>query len=169
MAKVDIKVCRYKNCKHADKSIDISKDDFVKAGRLFFHSDCYKEKTTNEEKEKATSADMQFIKNLWIENISQTVSIPLLFKILREYLDRGISSDYLVFVMQYIVSHHCKLNHPFGFRYYIDDDTIKMEYKKKIKPEIPKDAFSVVESQEEYTEKKFSAPKKLNGFGSILK
>lgn len=168
MAKVDIKTCRFKDCKHTNKKIDISKDEYVKNGRSFYHKDCYSIKASEEEKEKAVSADMQLIKNLWIENINQTVVISLLFKVLREYLDRGVSSDYLVFVMQYVISHHCKLNHPFGFRYYIDNDSIKAEYKKKIKKEIPQNAFTVIESQEEVQEKTFSAPKKLNSFSSIL-
>jgi len=169
MAKVDIKTCRYSNCKHASKEIDISKEKFINVGRAFYHEDCYKTKIAIEEREKNISADMQLIKNLWIENINQTVVISLLFKVVREYLDRGVSSDYLVFVLQYVISHHCKLNHPFGFKYYIDDANIKAEYKKKMMPDIPRDAFTVVESQEEDQGKKFSVPKKSTGFGSILR
>lgn len=168
MAKVDIKTCRFKNCKHSNNEIDLRKDEYIKVGKLFYHKDCYEKKNADEERARTISADMQLIKNLWIENINQTVVISVLFKVLREYLDRGVSSDYLVFVMQYVISHHCKLNHPFGFRYYIDKENIKEEYRKKIKSEIPKSAFNVIESQEEVQEKQFSAPKKLNGFSSIL-
>jgi len=168
MAKVDMKTCRFKNCKHAVRAIDTTKEEYVQAGRMFYHKDCYAIKTAEEEKQKNTSADMQLIKNLWIEHINPTVVISLLFKVLREYLDRGISSDYLVFVMQYVIDNHLKLNHPFGFRYYIDKPEIKAEYKKKVRLEIPRDAFTVVESQEETTQARFSVPKKLNGFASIL-
>lgn len=168
MAKINMRSCKYKNCKHASKLIDTKIDQYVQDGKAFFHEDCYAAKQVDDEKKKNVFADMQYIKNLWIQNISQTVSIPYLYKVLNEYMDRGIASDYLVFVMEYIVKNHCKLNYPPGLGYYLDREEIKREYKKSKMIDIPENAFKVSESQEEVSESHISVPRKLNGFGSIL-
>ena len=169
MAKTSLKTCRCKSCNHESKIINIETDEYKKKGSKYFHKDCYDRIVAEEEAQKRKSADMQLIKNLWIENVNQTVVISYLFKILNELLDRGISSDYLVFVMQYIVRNNCKLNHPPGFKYYVDNEKIKAEYRKKQITSIPKEAFTVVEPQDETIQSKISIPKKKNGFGSIIK
>lgn len=169
MAKANIKLCRYKECNHSNKSIDTASEEYVKDKTRFYHKDCYERKLAEEMKQKRISADMQLIKNLWIENISQTVVISLLFKVINEFLERGISSDYLVFVLQYVISHHYNLNHPFGFKYYVDRNEIKAEYQKKQKQSIPKDAFNVSEPQDEGKVSKFSVSNRNRGFGSIIR
>ena len=169
MAKADIKLCRYKCCNHKIKTIDITSDEYKKIKTKYYHKDCYDRMIADEEKQKKISADMQLIKNLWIENISQTVVISLLFKVINEFLERGISSDYLVFVLQYVISHHYNLNHPFGFKYYVDRNEIKAEYQKKQRRSIPQDAFNVVEAQDECESPRFSVPQRNRGFGSIIR
>ena len=48
----DIKTCRYINCKHPDKKIDITKDDYKLVGKTaYYHSDCLKEKKKDEWKD----------------------------------------------------------------------------------------------------------------------
>ena len=74
--KSDIKTCRYEQCKHTTKDIDITCDEYVAKGNMYYHKDCYKAKINGEWKDKATKADLQLIKNLWLEHISKTVLNP---------------------------------------------------------------------------------------------
>lgn len=167
--KSNIKTCRYQHCKHATKAIDITCDEYVVKGSMYFHKDCYKAKEKGEWKDEKTKADLQFIKNLWIENISKTVVYSQLFRILNELLERGIESEYLVFTLQYCIEHKLNLNYPAGFPYYVDKKEIREAYTKKklAQSGFSKDSFVAVE--DDNSSPKFSISKKPNGFQSILK
>lgn len=181
MAKADLRTCRYKACKHPNGMIDLKVDSYIADGRSYYHSDCFEEKQKDDEKEKQEkaakqaeksrkNADMKLIANLWVENISNTVMFSQLYGVLNKLIDRGISSEYLVFVMQYVIGHHMTLRYPAGLTYYIDRQEIKDAYNKQFKQVIPQDQFVVKESQEIPTDNtpKFSVPKKPSGFQSIL-
>lgn len=157
-----MKSCGYSRCNHLDKCVDTSGNDYVKRGNVYFHKDCY-------ETWQRESEDMRTIKDLWIAHISRTVVVTDLYGVLREYLDRGVESAYLVFAMRYVISHHCKLSYPKGFRYYIDDEKIKKAYKCKLRKKIPRDAFFAVEPQDEVEHKHTSLPPKKRRFSDILR
>ena len=167
--KIDIKKCRYPYCKHKSKEIDISVEEYKTKGNMYFHPDCYKAKIEGEWKDEKTKADLQYIKNLWIENISNTVVFSQLYHCLNELLQRGIESEYLVFVMQYCVSTGMNLNHPQGFKYFVDNNYIKSAYQKiqlkknRVKPEV----FSVTETDDS-PKFSFKTSPATKGFGSIL-
>ena len=166
MAKADIKVCRYNHCKHSSKEIDVTKDEYIVKNRMYFHKDCYKAKTDGEWKNEQTKADLQLIRSLWEEHISRSVVYSQLYKSLNELLERGISSDYLVFVMLYIVDHHMNLNYPAGFKYFVDRKEIKDAYDKKKAKEIVGDMkFVAVEKNDA---PKFSINNKPKAFQNIL-
>ena len=156
MAKAINRLCKYKYCQHEGKRIT-GNDEFVASGNSYYHKDCFQSKE-----------DVQYIKNLWISHISQTVSIPLLYKVIYEYIERGVSSEYLVFVLEYVVKNHCKLNYPLGFKYYIDDPEIKKKFDSQKIGKIPAESFVAVEPQEEPQKKSYSLPKRASGFASIL-
>ena len=107
--KADIKICRFNKCNHLDKKIDISTDDYITEGRKYFHSDCFRKIKEEEKKEKKLKADIQLIKNMWLEHISSTVVLSHLYleinKLVRE---RSIDSEYIIFVMQYCIKNNCK-------------------------------------------------------------
>ena len=169
MPKVEVKSCRYPNCAHDGKIILIGKDEYVSEGRSYFHADCYKLKVAEDEKKKQQTADMALIRSMWVKNISQTVIFAELNKVLYDLLNRGIASDYLVFVMQYVVKNHCKLNYPGGFRYYVNDKDIKAEYEKKNRKFISMNEFKAQEHHDTAeTEIKPQAPRKTGGFERIL-
>lgn len=167
--KADIKTCRYKQCRHESKSIDISKDEYVVDNRMYYHTDCYKAKTTVVLKDENTKKDLQLIRTLWVDNISNTVVYSQLFHMLNELLKRGIDSDYLVFVMQYCIEHKLNLNYPNGFPYFVDKKEIKDAYAKKKNAANRCDINSFVAIEKEDNSPKFSVNRKPSGFQSILR
>lgn len=168
MATTTIKTCRYKGCTHPDAKIDTKTDAFIVDGKKYFHKDCYGKYQNDLSREEKISADMQFIKNMWLEHISRTVAIAHLFKILREYIDRGVDSDYLAFVMQYIVTNNLNLRYPQGFPYFVDRKEIKDAYVQSKKKKIPADAFKVVEKHDDKPKQQCAQPKRVNSFSDIL-
>ena len=91
-----------------------------------------------------------------------------MFRCLNDLIARGISSEYLVFVFDYVVKNKMNLRHPFGFKYYVAKDEIKDAYKKEQakKNKIDLSSFTVTDNTDAPT---FTAPKKQQfGFGSIL-
>lgn len=166
--KSDIKTCRYGQCKHTTKDIDITCDEYVAKRNMYYHKDCYKAKINGEWKDEVTKADLQLIKNLWLEHISKTVVYSQLFKMLNDFIARGVESEYLVFVMNYVIEHNLNLNYPAGFKYYVDKKEIRDAYsKKKLSAVIHnKNNFVAVDNDDS---PKFSVSKKPKGFQSIIK
>lgn len=167
--KTDIKVCRYIDCPHG-KQIDITKDDYKIVGStMYYHTDCLKKKRNGDWKDENTKKDLQYIKEGWLKHISKTVIYSQLFQCLNELIARGISSNYLVFVFDYVVSHKLNLRHPKGFKYFVDKDEIKIAYKKqqsqKISSTKPSDFTGATDSSDAPT---FTVKKKPIGFNSIL-
>ena len=149
----EIKTCRYRECSHKSKSININTDKYVKSGSLYYHEDCFKAKqqkdaelrdsrmATRKQTQKEKD-DLLHIIDLWGTHIDKQANFGLLRKILNEYVDRGVSSERLVFTLEYVISHDMKLRYPFGFKYYVDDKKIidayyKTLYKQKIKYKTP--------------------------------
>lgn len=170
--KADIKTCRYEKCKHPDKQIDISCEDYTRKGTMYYHKDCYKAKASGEWKDAQTKADLQLIKNMWVENISQTVVFSQLFKMLNDLLSRGISSDYLVFVLQYCIENHLHLNYPGGFPYFVDKREIKAAYEKKLikaQERMAKEQKPEEKPVAEDNSPTFTAKQKIKSFQDIIK
>ena len=168
MPKVAVKTCRYKNCSHDGKVILVGKDDFVVDGRLYYHADCFKLKQEEEEKKRKETVDMAAIRDMWVKNINPTVIFSDLNRVMYGLLSRGVSSDYLVFVMQYVVKNNCKLNYPSGFRYYVDRQEIKTEYEKKMRKHFAMNQFKANEPQNIEAKQPFPVPRKPGGFEKIL-
>lgn len=163
----DIKTCRYVNCKHPGKIIDISTDEYTVVGKgMYYHTDCFKQK--DEWKDEKTKQDLQYIKTQWGLHISKTVVYSQLFKCLNDLLARGISSDYLVFVLDYVIKHKLKLHYPQGFKYFVDREDIREAYEeqrfKRGGVNIQSD-FTAVDSTDAPV---FSVKSKPRGFKGIL-
>lgn len=164
-----IKTCRYRQCKHTAKDIDISCDEYVVKGNMYYHKDCYKAKVSGEWKDEATKADLQLIKNLWFEHINKTVVYSQLFRVLNDLIARGIESDYLVFVMNYIIEHKMNLNYPAGFKYFVDKKEIKDAYQKHLVAKSGvNNKLNFVVTDDNSNAPKFTVIQKPVGFKSIL-
>lgn len=148
------RVCKYAQCKHNDK-VHIDLEPFYKDKYGYYHEDCYKEKT-----------DLQLFRELWVKHISPTVVYSELNKILNSFISRGITSDYLLFVLQYIINHNHKLRYPAGLQYYLDKQYIKDAYKQINKKIISNSEFTAQEDND--NSPKFSVNTTKTGFGSIL-
>ena len=167
--KTDIKTCRYKDCKHSSKEINIAEQKYMAVGRNYFHVDCYAAKEAAESAEAKLKADIQLIKNMWIENISDTVVLSQLYLELNKLIrERGISSDYVIFVLNYCIKNRCNLRYPGGLKYYVDKQEIKDAFaKKEAQKAISNATFSIDEFTEDNSPK-FSVNKRPSGFSSIL-
>lgn len=167
MTNKNTRTCRYKYCKHKIKEIDLTNDEYVQNSNFYYHKDCYNAKCKGEWKDKKTKADLQLIKEWWVQNIDKTVVYTKLFDVLNEYLDRGVDSDYLVFVLQYVIQKKMNLRYPAGLKYYVDMDEIKEAYRqKKIKQlGINKHSFVATDDDSAPT---FTVQKRKKGFQSIL-
>lgn len=152
----DIKKCKYGKCKHGF-SINTNSDEFVKEGISYFHKDCYQEKQ-----------DLQLFRSLWVQEISETVVYSQLNKMLSQLISKGISSDYILFTLQYVIDNKKSLNYPSGFRYYLDYPQVKEAYEKtKVRKVVEKADFTAKETED--AAPKFSIERKPKGFQNILK
>ena len=167
--KTDIKTCRYARCSHPDKLIDITKDNYHVEGRMYYHADCYNLKKKGDWKDEQTKKDLQYIKNQWVLHINKTVVYSQLFHCLNDFIAHGVSSEYLVFVLDYVIKNKMNLRHPQGFKYYVDRQEIKDAYQKHL---IAKSGAgnksNFVVTDDSSTAPKFSVSQKPMGFKSIL-
>lgn len=158
MAKSDTRVCRYINCLHENKTINLVTDEFEKDGSSYFHKDCYK-----------TRANIQRIKTLWHDNIDSMVVYAQLNKIVNQLIfNDHISSDYILFAVKYAIDHkdEIKLRYPPGLRYVIGNQRVKDAYKKSTMKRTSQSDF--VAHDDDSTSPKFSFNSKPMGFGNIL-
>ena len=77
--------CQYKYCKH--ESRDIPKDEAVKGGRQYFHTDCFKERSEKEE-----------VVKLFLEKINPNSPVMELRRVVNNIIHtKGIDSGFLLF------------------------------------------------------------------------
>lgn len=156
MAKIVMeKKCNYKKCKH-NGVINIDTDKFIMKGQNYYHEDCYNE-----------AADLSLFRTMWFESINnETKYSDINFAINRLLKTKGITSNYLLFVLQYVIDNHYKLTYPAGFKYYVERKEIRDAYRRRNCPKIRPEDFSIKEDETDAPT--FSIPKKVEGFGSIL-
>ena len=152
-----VRVCKYANCRHGGK-VNINTEFFVKNKNTYYHEDCYKERT-----------DLQTFRSLWVEHISSTVVYSQLNCTLNQLIKKGVSSEYLLFALQYIIQKKLTLNHPAGIRYYLDYAEIKEAYNKKLIREKVANADFTAHDDGCDDAPKFSVKRKPSGFNSILR
>ena len=119
MAKTKIYKCGFRHCQH--ESCDVSQDEAVRIGSRYFHEDCAK-----------TYHNIEAIKQLYYEKVSNTVVMPQLINVVNNILfKKHIDSDYLLFALQYAINTKRTINYPQGLHYIIDDYRIKEAWKKQ--------------------------------------
>lgn len=168
MGNKNIRICRYVDCPHG-KQIDITIDDYkVVNNKMYYHVDCLQMKRKNQYKDDKTKADLQYIKNGWVTHIDKTVVYSQLFQCLNDLLSRGISSEYLVFVFDYVVQHKMNLHFPNGFKFFVNNQTIKNAYNKRISSaQIAQKVNEFITSDNSNTPT-FTIKQKPRGFNGIL-
>lgn len=154
----NIRKCPYKNCSHGG-SIDIDKEEFVKIGGRYFHSDCFEEKRKQsakkkcgykkckhggivntdsddcvEENGKFYHRDCLCEKNAIAEIIDfwyREIDEDVVFNQLRNVIDRLVYQRGIdaEFVL-YAVKRKAKvLNYPAGIFYAVGDKRLKADWK----------------------------------------
>lgn len=113
--------------------------------------------------------DTQAIFDLWVRHINKTVVRGDLFRMLNDFMARGVSSDYLLFVMQYVVKNHCNLNHIEGFKYYVDKDYIKQAYERRNMKRVRSSSFYVAEPQDVEQRQNIEVPQDRRSFDKIFR
>lgn len=167
MAKADIKICGYDDCPAPGHKIDISQEEYAKDGRRYFHPACLKKKIEFDQKKSQQIADIQYIKNLWTTRINNTVNYGALVAVLNDYISRGVSTDYLVYVLEYVIRNQCNLTYPSGFRYYVDKKIIKDSYAQSKIQRVKQSDFKATTDGND-TAPEFTVTKKETGFHTIL-
>lgn len=186
MAKAKIKKCRYKNCSHESDIINIDIDEYRVESNRYYHADCWASKQQEDQKQleelrqkkavkphkkdidEKTKNDIKLIQNIWVKHINQTVVYSNLRKVLNEFLDRGIDSDYLVFTVQYCVTHKLNLNYPQGLSYFLDRSEIKEAYAQKQRRKQSENAVFKIPTSTENNEPKIKLKQKPSGFDKLL-
>lgn len=152
-----IKTCGYAKCRH-NRQLNIQTDEFVKLNSLYFHKDCFQERS-----------DLQLIRNRWAECISENFSYSYLNKVLNSLLDKGYTSEYMVFTLEYVISHHMNLNYPNGFIYFLNNAKIQTAYKqRKLKQQIKEAEKNPKPPLNTSNEPKFTFKPKPRGFSTIF-
>lgn len=167
MAKADIKICGYDDCPAPGREIDISQEEYVKDGRRYYHPACLEKKKKLEQKTEQQKADLQYIKNLWTTHISNTVDYGQLFFVLNGFVVRGITTEYLIFVIEYAIQNKYKLRYPGGLKYYVDNQEIKDAYARTKIQRIKQSDFKAT-TDGNNTAPEFTVTKKETGFQTIL-
>lgn len=111
--------CGFRHCQH--ESCEVSQDEAVKIKNRYYHEDCAKIYSNIEE-----------IKKLYYEKISNTVVMPQLMSVINNIIfKKKVDSNYFVFAVKYAINTKRKINYPQALHYIIDDYRIKDAWKKK--------------------------------------
>lgn len=104
--------------------------------------------------------------DLWVKTIDKNVNMSNLNKCVEELIKQGISMDYLIFTLKYVIKNKFKLNYPGGFKYYVEYEEIKKAYEKKNRKFIKMSDFTAVDI-DDYPRYTYHA-KKSRGFADIF-
>ena len=131
----------------------------MKSGNRYFHPDCLKKRD-----------DMETVKKLYFENISDTVVPAQLVKTSQNIvIGKNVDSEYLVFAMRYVIANKIQLNSPYGLHYIIDNYKIKQAWKDRKAKEEQKKVQEEIQKLDKKEEITFTfVNKKKEGFESIF-
>jgi hypothetical protein len=145
--------CKYSSCLHDSK--ELNREDAVKSGNSYYHSDCYK-----------TKEDIKTIIDLFKNHINPNPVYSQLQSVIKNIVfTKGLGSDFLLFGLQYYIEHKIPLNYPQGLYYVIQNKNVIDAYNKSKLKDIKKN----IEIKEETNSEFQHIPVKNNGFADILK
>lgn len=144
--------CAYKNCLH--KNIDSSISEMVQNGKKYYHADCLK-----------TKDEINKITILFAEKINKNVVFAQLVAVINNIVfKKSISSEFLLFGLNYYIDHKIPLNYPQGLYYVIQNKDVQKAYDK-LKVQSQNNKVEITESSEDgFTFK----PTKAKGFADII-
>ena len=146
-------ICKYSYCLHENKEID--KENAVKVGNAYYHSDCFR-----------TKEDIKTIIRLFKEHINPNPVYTQLQSVVKNIIfTKKISSDFLLFGLRYYIEHKLPLNYPQGLYYVIQNKDVTNAYNKTKVKNIKKSIEITEQTETQFTH----VPVENNGFADILK
>ena len=137
--------CRYKNCRH-DGVINDG-DEIVMSGKVYYHKDCFEEKTKIEE-----------IIHLFSTEVNKDVIFSQLRKVVNNLVcNKNIEPDFILFGIKYYLNNHIPLTYPAGLYYVITSRDVNKAWKTKLAKEYKPDKVEIKEEEHKFT---YNAPKK---------
>jgi hypothetical protein len=110
--------CTYTQCKLGNK---VDKSMAVKKGTKYYHPECLKE-----------AENKNMIRKLFLDNINETEVVAMLNRTINQIIDtKNISSDFLLYALNYVINNKLPLNHAGGLHYIINNQKIKESYEKE--------------------------------------
>lgn len=146
-------ICKYSHCLHSNREIE--KENAVRVGNAYYHSDCFK-----------TKEDIKEIVNLFKKHINPNPVYAQLQSVIKNIIfTKGIQSEFLLFGLRYYIEHKIPLHYPQGLYYVIQNKDVANAYNKSKTKEIKKSIEITKQSENQFTH----VPIKNNGFADILK
>lgn len=145
--------CRYSNCLHEDK--EINKEEAVQSGKMYYHADCLK-----------TKEEIKQIIDLFSTHINPNPVYSQLQSVIKNIVfTKKVSSEFLLFGLQYYIDHKMPLNYPQGLYYVIQRKEVIDAYNKS-KAKTIKKTTEITEDNETAF---IHVPHKNKGFADIIK
>jgi len=111
--------CNNKYCKLGG---EVTKEEGIKYNNKYYHSECLK-----------IVKDKQEIVRLYLEQINPNETKAMLNKSIYQLIhQKGYSSDYVLFIINYTIKNQIKLNNPFGLHYVVTNTEAIKQYKEQI-------------------------------------
>ena len=146
--------CRYGHCKHDD--VNVSKQDGIKVGSMWFHPDCYHEKEV-----------IAQIKQYWVDHFERDPVWSALVKIINNLIyNKHVDADFLLFALQFAHDNHLRLQHPPGMYYLVKRDDVRAAWEKRNRPKMSEFEFGEVEDLVPVAG--YDKQSKPSGFGRIM-
>lgn len=124
MSKKDIRKCQFSKCSLLHDTTDVNIDVAVKDGRLYYHPDCYKIKTTVAKTKEYFVENINPLLTMQQQTSLYTVLYDLIFK-------KNQDPDYLYYCVWYMHTYRPgKLNFPAGLYYVIQNRDIITAWNK---------------------------------------
>lgn len=154
MKKSDTVKCRYSHCLHESK--EINRDQAVKKGNAYYHSDCLQ-----------TQTEIKEIIDLFTNKINKNPVYAQLNSVINNIVfTKGLGSNFLLFGLRYYIEHKIPLNYPQGLYYVIQNRSVIDAYHKE-KAKTVKQAIEIAAESEDLT---FTHnPTRAKGFADILR
>lgn len=155
--------CNFKHCKCDEVLTDENRE--VVNGKSY-HRTCLR-----------TKNDIVEIRDYYIENVSSTVVIGMLVKVINNIIfDKQVNSQFLKFALKYAVETKISIKSPLSLHYLIDNSKIKDVWKRKqtdgTKNDIKTQKTSEITSEFDFDAEVISTTKTAsnsNGFENILR
>lgn len=151
--------CRYSHCKHADEPL--RREDAIKIGSVYYHRDCFEEKT-----------NIHNIEKYYIDNFDSQPIIAFLRKTINSIVfTKNIETSFLLFCLQYAKKNHISLRSPAGMFYLVKNaEIIKAWEEQKRRGSANKLKQTDFNIEEEYSQVDgYSNVGKTAGFGRVIR